>query len=354
MENKIPLENLTGFEMLRKWNQIEAYRYLQIISNIILHIKFPYITGIFASNGICLDFIFLFDEPIDTGEQEQGEKIIEDIDYHSYLRFVTDFGKEHVGIENIQNQPERTVYKKFVFNNKPNIQETSKLIEWSINSSSRLIGNLFNLENFTSESDNDYVDPIYAFEYAYTVQHILHDITSILYTWSSYQNKSTLFRIADMLAGLAKLGSLTANEGNFFKELFMPNKIKELSYKNFYTTELFDVFHTMAHKISNNLYCKIYNSIWVKDRLINNSVLVKDRNLLNENAEEINIFSGNLIRALRNTHHGYFTRADRTGSRPSRYFSISTGELPDDLPSLAFLWLLLLLDSQETFIGNPS
>ena len=354
LENKIPLENLTGFEMLRKWNQIEAYRYLQIISNIILHIKFPYITGIFASNGICLDFIFLFDEPIDTSEQEQGEKIIEDIDYHSYLRFVTDFGKEHVGIENIQNQPERTVYKKFVFNNKPNIQETSKLIEWSINSSSRLIGNLFNLENFTSESDNDYVDPIYAFEYAYTVQHILHDITSILYTWSSYQNKSTLFRIADMLAGLAKLGSLTANEGNFFKELFMPNKIKELSYKNFYTTELFDVFHTMAHKISNNLYCKIYNSIWVKDRLINNSVLVKDRNLLNENAEEINIFCGNLIRALRNTHHGYFTRADRTGSRPSRYFSISTGELPDDLPSLAFLWLLLLLDSQETFIGNPS
>jgi hypothetical protein len=161
-----------------------------------------------------------------------------------------------------------------------------------------------------------------------------------------------------MIAGIAKMGRLSADETNFFKELFMPNKIKELSYKNFYMTELFDVFHAMAHKISNNLYCKIYNSIWVKDKIINNSVLVKDRNLLNENAEDINEFSGNLIRALRNTHHGYFTRADRTPSRtnfrPSRYFSISTGELPDDLPSLAFLWFLLLLKSPEQFIANPS
>jgi len=336
LENGLFTKDIKGFNMLRSWNQVEAYSYIGIISNIILHIQFPYITGLWAWNGICLDFIFLFDEAIDTGELKQDEKIIEDIDYNAYLGIVADFAKEYVGIENIQNQPERTVYKKYLFTRKPNIEETSKLIEWSIIASSNLIAKLFNLENFISLSRNNHIDPTYAFEYSHSIQHFLRDALTILNSRSSYQNKAILFRMADILSRTASLGTLNLNEVDLFKELFMPNKILEHSYSYLDDTDLFGEFHHMADTISQHLSSTILDSIWVKDKLVDNGVLVKSRDLSTENVEDMNIFCGNLIRALRNTNHGYFTRGDKEKSRPARYFSISTGELPDDLPISCF------------------
>jgi hypothetical protein len=65
-------------------------------------------------------------------------------------------------------------------------------------------------------------------------------------------------------------------------------------------------------------------------------------------------FCGQIIRALRNTQHGYLTRGDKYSNRPARFLSMIDGNTPDNLPTLALTWVLALLASPNKFIGNPS
>lgn len=80
---------------------------------------------------------------------------------------------------------------------------------------------------------------------------------------------------------------------------------------------------------------------------------MKNRRLTSEEFQNDDEFCGNVMRSLRNTHHGYLTRSDINSKRPSRYLSIINGSTSDDFPTLTMLWVLALLASPERFIGNP-
>jgi len=112
-------------------------------------------------------------------------------------------------------------------------------------------------------------------------------------------------------------------------------------------------FSNILEDIYQRLRQTILDSVWVISKRTSSGILVKDNQLVSENIENPDEFTGNVLRTLRNTHHGYLTRGDQS-FRPSRYLSLIDGNTSDDFPTLSLAWLLALLESPEALIGNPS
>ena len=94
-------------------------------------------------------------------------------------------------------------------------------------------------------------------------------------------------------------------------------------------------------KIYAELEATVTKSIWMKTKIKGTDILVRNSKLTGENPEPISKFVGNLMRAYRNGHHGYFS-SDRE-PRPSRYLFLVDGTVPDSLVHLPSLWLLAYL-----------
>jgi hypothetical protein len=92
--------------------------------------------------------------------------------------------------------------------------------------------------------------------------------------------------------------------------------------------------------------------VWLDYRIHGDDIIVKDKSLKKDINEDISLFTSNVIRALRNTHHGYFSRNDQS-KRPSRYLSLVDGNIPDSFSSITLFWLLCLLEDRNSFIGSP-
>jgi len=85
----------------------------------------------------------------------------------------------------------------------------------------------------------------------------------------------------------------------------------------------------------------VLKSVWLKSKVQGKSVLVRNKQLTGESPEVVSEFVGNLMRAYRNGHHGYFSSKDEP--RPSRYLFLVDGTIPDALASLPSIWFLAYL-----------
>jgi hypothetical protein len=279
-------------------------------------------------------------------------------DPQALLTIQGDFAKEKVDIRierDLDQLPPRSIYGKFVFKKYPPINDSKQFLEWGIQSSNRLARLLYDVTKFLCEDDNNTIDSVYAVEYALSVKHLFHDACLILSSHSSYQNKARAFRIADILSNLAHHGTLAIDEAKFFKDFFRCDTglqtITDI-FKNSGINCLIDLSPVIT-QIYANLKSTILDSVWVPGKVTGGNVYVRNRVLGSENLETEDEFTGNVIRALRNTHHGYLTRGD-PNFRPSRYLSLIDGNTRDDLPTIALAWLLAFLESPETIIGNQA
>jgi hypothetical protein len=109
-----------------------------------------------------------------------------------------------------------------------------------------------------------------------------------------------------------------------------------------------------ANSVYDALRTTIVNSVFVAaKRTLAGGVLVRDKSLTSEREETPDEFTANVVRALRNTHHGYMTAGDRQ-NRPSRYLALVTGALPDTMTYIGVLTGLALLADPTVMIGRPS
>jgi hypothetical protein len=106
-------------------------------------------------------------------------------------------------------------------------------------------------------------------------------------------------------------------------------------------------FVTSARSGYEALETAVVNSIWFKNKVTETGVLVRDKNLSNEQELSRSEFTSELMRAYRNGHHGYFTTLDKHGRRPSRYLFMVDGNLPAEMLALAPLWWLSFLASPD-------
>jgi hypothetical protein len=167
--------------------------------------------------------------------------------------------------------------------------------------------------------------------------------------------KGALFKIADLYETLNKI-YLDRKKSNFFKKLFNPTKMKSSIKKCFESSDshFLQGFSDANNKIYDELSPKILESIWLKNKItVENKIYVHDENLVKERTENLDEFISNYMRALRNTHHGYFTETDNY-KNPSRYFILTNGNIPDSISYLPFLWFLSFLNSKREFIEFDS
>jgi hypothetical protein len=105
-------------------------------------------------------------------------------------------------------------------------------------------------------------------------------------------------------------------------------------------------FRDLTTAIYGELETKIMDSIWLKSKVTPAGVLVRNAALTGDNIEPNHEFVANVMRAVRNAHHGYFTSPDPK-NRPSRYLYPITGKVPDSITTLPALWLI-------AYLANPS
>ncbi len=107
-----------------------------------------------------------------------------------------------------------------------------------------------------------------------------------------------------------------------------------------------------SNQIYDNLKRIVLDSVFIPSKRLPDGILVKKSSLKTEQLTGEDEFCGHVLRALRNTQHGYFTRRDKS-FRPSRFLSLIDGNTPDDFPTLGLAWTLALLASPSDFIGDP-
>jgi hypothetical protein len=105
--------------------------------------------------------------------------------------------------------------------------------------------------------------------------------------------------------------------------------------------------------LAGELYRKIedtvIDSVWLKPKVTPQGIMVRTKDLAGKNALARADFVGELMRAYRNAHHGYFTEGDRS-KRPSRYLYLVDGNLPAEITTLPALWFLAYL-ADPTLVG---
>jgi len=337
-----------GFPILRHWITIDPHEMLNDILLISAYAFCPFVGFVTGSHGLGLKFIFVLDREISYQPDQFPSSWME------YPLSSADFAQEE--LDDIHLAPERRIFGKYVFNNPLKLDSRLELVNWSIDKVDELVRVLCDATQFNEKNDPIKIDPIYGLEYGFSFSHLLKLGLSIIGSRGKYINKSFLFQIADIMAAMAKAGDLSfGNEAEFAKGLFQKNVKGNQVISILLNSKVKGL--TLFSKALDQVYDKyektIIDSIWYTSKSTSTGISVKRRDLVAETIIPKSQFSGEITRALRNSHHGYFTRNDPRGNRPSRYLSIITGEIPDDAPSLAIGWILALLESRQQLIGNP-
>ena len=341
--------DFNGFNTLKNWLFIESHESFDNIIQFSEYFFFPFVTAFHCDYRIGFSFIFVPDTLIEYHLGHFPRDIID------YIRTGSDFGKEKINNLDWSNEH---LYAKYCFNQSPLFSEYYGFIIWAVKRANYFIKEHLNICNYLDKDDNSKIDPIYALEYNLSIRHLVKIGLSILSSNSSFFNKNMTFQAADILNDICNYDYLdpsgTLRKNTLFKKLFNKDLIFPI------ISSIIDScsfsFKDQILDITSNLYDKlnetIKDSIWLKSKVNNEDVIVRNHNNKSNNIENIPTFTSNVIRALRNTHHGYLTRNDRT-KRPSRYLSIIDGNTPDNLSSITLIWLLCLLQDRDKFIGKP-
>ena len=199
---------------------------------------------------------------------------------------------------------------------------------------------------------DDCIDPVTCFEYALTVDRVMRKAISCVASEETAVRKGASQEIADLLETLRCVWDPAAGNSAYFKRLYHPVDGAALLAQAFDgVPEPFrQHLLTTSRQLYDELQAAIRASVWVPAKVTTNGVLVKSRDLTGEREEPLAEFTSNVVRALRNAHHGYLTRSD-PGNRPSRYLALVSGDTPDSMSHLGVLWALALLASPQAMLA---
>jgi hypothetical protein len=208
--------------------------------------------------------------------------------------------------------------------------------------------------DLTSHLEGGIVDFVTAYEHALTVDRLLRKAVTANVASQSALRKGATFEIGDILEELARLWRNNP-QAEVFKPLFNPSIGPALLDQALagapqpWRGLLLDG----AKAVYEDLRATIEQSIVVPVKKTSNGVMVLNRQLNTEALESLDVFTANVLRALRNTHHGYLTRRDGQ-ARPSRYLGLVTGALPDTFTYIGVLAGLAYLANPVGLVGRAA
>ncbi|MBK3804040.1 hypothetical protein GAY33_33720 [Azospirillum brasilense] len=201
--------------------------------------------------------------------------------------------------------------------------------------------------------NNGFIDFVSCLEHGLSIDRIFRKGISCIASSETAVRKSAAMEIADIIQELSVYWNVTVNPKERFKTLFHPVQGRALMRKILQTIPkpVQGVLMDATDAVYDHLKSTIMGSIFVPAKIkANGNVTVRNKSGTGEAEVTPDDFTANVIRSLRNTHHGYLTKND-TQQRPSRYLALVTGNVPDTMPYLGLLFSVALLADSEALFG---
>ncbi|NUQ79190.1 MAG: hypothetical protein HUU21_37225 [Polyangiaceae bacterium] len=345
-----------GFASLRAWHPLSSIDASRLTLTQMDHIFYPYVTG-FIAGPLGLLFHFVLGDPVchDPGPWPP--------DWPAVPRSLASFGGELIDRgAAIAGQPtaaQRATHHRFLFTQAPALQHRLELEDWWIERANVVEYELLDPTNAVDRATGciDFRD---AFEHALTTDRIRRStLASNTFPYPS-ATKSNVFAIADLYETLCRVhapqraAAMPAPPANFtqnyFKQLFHRTYARALTDYCLQgmpagpRAEITRARDAAYDELSNSVLGAVFTP---GARQVGGGVSVVGLGGAAPTVEPDDVFVANVMRALRNTHHGYMTSQDRRLEAPSRYLAITNGNVTDDISFLPAVWWL-------SFIGDPS
>ncbi len=339
-------EGVNHFHTLEDWQSSSAIDFPSLIIDFFSYLFYPNVWA-FQTGKLGLKLVFIFDKA------EQHNLPVFPADWLAIPRSRSGFGGEHFDVREVladKHGPDslRAGHRRYLHAKEFSAAEMLDLLKWFVSKGNRLYYELTDVANSTDDFDPEKpIDPVLAFEHQLTIDRLIRLTLGVMSVNEVSSAKGGVFEVADLYDAMSELFAKT-RKTEFYKRLFNTNVGTNLVSSEFTTLPApFDAyFRDLTTAIYGELETKIMDSIWLKSKVTPVGVLVRNAALTADNIEPNHKFVANVMRALRNAHHGYFTSPDGS-KRSSRYLYPITGNVPDSITTLPALWLI-------AYLANPS
>lgn len=351
-----PLPELAGKEFrgvqtLRRWHMASLTGLMPALLDLFDFLFYPFVGGVCAGMP---GLVFLF--MLDPAEEHRPAPFP-----RNWLGFPScspSFGREEVDPLEMIRDPRGPVHRRAGHHRLCHAQgfsadERLDLLRWYIRRINRVLYELTDVCNFTAGHDPQaVVDPIFGFEHLLTVDRLLRKTLLAMSLDEAPSANLTVFEIADLYDSLSERFGNHSDKTTLFKRLFNTQAGPALVAPRF--AGLPAPFGDYLAGVTAEVYRKVEEtvlaSVWRKSKVTSAGVLVRDRNLSREDPMPLPQFVGEVMRAYRNAHHGYFSSDPTSQNRPSRFLFMVDGNLPVEMSALPVLWWLAYL-SDPCFVG---
>jgi hypothetical protein len=173
------------------------------------------------------------------------------------------------------------------------------------------------------------------------IERLADEIILMLTDDTPYLRKVALFRVLDQLASLTSKD--IPKQVRTFKNFLLPQGEIDIISSGLleYSGTVAKYVLSLLDAMRENILQTGTNSIYVTERINKNKGTVT---LLTNEEISLRNFVVEMVRELRNTYHGYYTK------RFKDYLAISSGDTPDNIPGIGFLAFFALIARPDLFI----
>jgi len=242
-------------------------------------------------------------------------------------------------------------HQRYLQDPKLSVDEICQWLDWLIE---RCGGHISWNTDPTGYLKDDLIDFVTCFEHGLTIDRLLRKAIASNTAAQRALRIGATFEVADIIEELTNYWTETRNSERF-KTLFNPIDGLDLLKRALATAPgpWRDLLEQGADAVYSALRDTVIGSITMPDKNTGAGVLVRNSALTSEVLETYEVFTANVLRSLRNTHHGYMTAQDRQ-ARPSRYLALVTGELPDQVTYIGVLAGLAYLADPTVMVERPA
>lgn len=338
-----------GVPSLRLWDQAAVVHFIDLLLSIIQVISYPNISLV-KGGPYGLRFVFIFSKPpahVPLPFPSSWLNIVRSYvpmadEQHDYDEIIRDPSSD---------EARKVAHGRHLATTYMPQADVHSLTRWAISNMADRVRELSDPANFLDQEHR--VDPVFAFEHMLSWLRIVRQTVRSLATEEMPQGKLAAFDVADGIDGLSVAFARGKKQtGETFRLLFNPGAGRLLLQNALDTlpTGPRERLRALADALYGDLRATIAESVWIPRRRTDTGFLVPRRDATSDVEEPVDDFVANVMRALRNTHHGYMTRLD-PWARPSRYLAMSTGNTPRSMATLPLIWTCALLADPTLLTG---
>ncbi|HEX3149634.1 MAG TPA: hypothetical protein VHR66_16280 [Gemmataceae bacterium] len=340
LKDELGGQQFVGFATQQEAMGHNVFDRAPVLFDFLSYLFFPFVGGFQFSAGPFL-FMFLFDKPEEICPPPFPS------DWLAHPKRMADFAREQVdhfdpALELPSPARSRAALQRLVHLTGFGVEDRLTLLKWLVKRFNRLTIELNDVCNFLvdpNDPDSE-VEPIFAFEHLLTVDRLSRSTLLAMTYTEPTAARTFAFEVADLYGELNKRHRNVAAPV-FSKQLLNPADAPGILKPLLATLpEPFaSYFVAQTDESYRRLEEGVIESVWVRNRVTSAGVRVKTKDLQNDETLTRGSFVAELLRATRNSHHGYLSDLSNK-NLPARFLLLADGNIPVELSSLPALWWL--------------